>query len=183
MVDGFCTLEVMPQTWLPLGCFVYMGLLDIITVMKKELFNKINIIKNKGFTLIELLVVIAIIGILTAIISANFGTSKSKARDAKKISDIAQLQLTLELYFDRCNSYPATLDLSAGCGGGITLGTFISALPKDGGSNYIYALSGSDYVLMTTLENASSLPDNDLNGNFTGLSRSCNGLVYCVQSK
>lgn len=160
-----------------------MGLLDIIMIMKKELLNKINIIKNKGFTLIELMVVIAIIGILTAIISANFGISKSKARDAKKISDIAQLQLTLELYFDRCDSYPNTLDLTAGCGGGITLGTFISTLPKDGALNYMYASSGSDYVLQTTLENASSLPDNDLDGNITGLSKPCNDPVYCVQSK
>jgi general secretion pathway protein G len=67
--------------------------------MKKILF------KN-GFTLIELLVVLAIIAILTAIVTTNFTTSKSKARDAKRVSDIAQIQLALEMVFDKCNAYP-----------------------------------------------------------------------------
>ncbi len=152
--------------------------------MKKELLKNNKSIKNKAFTLIELLVVIAIIGILTAIVSANLASSKIKARDAKRISDIGQLQLTLELYFDRCNSYPATLDTSgANCSAGVNLGTFISIIPKDPkGNAYGYTMSGFDYVLSATLENSSNMPDGDLDGTILGVV-DCTDPVYCVQSK
>jgi prepilin-type N-terminal cleavage/methylation domain-containing protein len=61
---------------------------------------------KKGFTLVELIVVIAIIGILTGIVTTNFASSRSRARDAKRISDLGHIQLALELYFDRCKQYP-----------------------------------------------------------------------------
>ena len=67
-------------------------------------------IKNtkKGFTLIELLVVIAIIGILSSVVLASLSTARQKSRDAKRISDIGQIQLALELFFDASQSYPST---------------------------------------------------------------------------
>ena len=63
---------------------------------------------RKGFTLIELLVVIAIIGILSSVVLASLSTARQKSRDAKRISDIGQVQLALELYFDKVQSYPST---------------------------------------------------------------------------
>ena len=63
---------------------------------------------KKGFTLIELLVVIAIIGILSSVVLASLSTARQKSRDAKRISDIGQIQLALELYFDANQSYPST---------------------------------------------------------------------------
>ncbi len=67
-------------------------------------------IKNtkKGFTLIELLVVIAIIGILSSVVLASLSTARQKSRDAKRVSDIGQIQLALELYFDASQTYPST---------------------------------------------------------------------------
>jgi len=62
--------------------------------------------KNKGFTLIELLVVIAIIGILSSVVLASLNTAREKSRDAKRVSDIKQLQLALELYYDTKGEYP-----------------------------------------------------------------------------
>ena len=73
--------------------------------------------KNKGFTLIELLVVIAIIGILSSVVLASLSTARQKSRDAKRISDIGQVQLALELYFDRSQSYPSTSASICGAGG------------------------------------------------------------------
>lgn len=66
--------------------------------------------KNKrGFTLIELLVVIAIIGILASVVLASLNTAREKSRDAKRISDVKQLQLALELYFDSSTTgYPVS---------------------------------------------------------------------------
>src|SRR3989344_7113892 len=78
---------------------------------------------RRGFTLIELLVVIAIIGILSAVVLASLNDARLKARDAKRISDIKQLQLALELYYDANSTYPAdTADLAP---------TYISTIPKD----------------------------------------------------
>jgi prepilin-type N-terminal cleavage/methylation domain-containing protein len=67
----------------------------------KKLFSK-----NTGFTLVELMVVISIIAILTGILTTNFTSSRAKARDAKRISDLGHIQLAIELYFDRCKQYP-----------------------------------------------------------------------------
>lgn len=61
---------------------------------------------KRGFTLIELLVVIAIIGILSSVVLASLNSAREKSRDAKKVSDIKQVQLALELYFDSNSEYP-----------------------------------------------------------------------------
>src|SRR3954464_9740768 len=95
---------------------------------------------QKAFTLIELMITVAIIALLTAIILTNLNQPKVRARDAKRVSDIGQLQLALELFFDRCNRYPIVQngmprlvdpdlnDLTNapknGCPDGISLSTF-----------------------------------------------------------
>lgn len=61
---------------------------------------------SSGFTLIELLVVIAIIGILSSIVLASLNSARSKARDVRRMSDIGQLQLALEFYYDANGTYP-----------------------------------------------------------------------------
>jgi prepilin-type N-terminal cleavage/methylation domain-containing protein len=91
----------------------------------------------RGFTLIELLVVIAIIGILSSVVLASLNTARQKSRDARRIADIKQLQLALELYFDSKATYPSSTAQLAP--------TYISILPKDpsDGSAYLYAALGS----------------------------------------
>jgi type II secretion system protein G len=123
--------------------------------MNKYLLNK------KGFTLIELIVVIAIIGILSAVVIVNISSSRSKARDAKRISDIAQIQLALEQYFEWCGVYPknssGAIDTITNCAKKIT--DFISVIPKDPLTkvNYIYGVDDNnvplDYILKAELEN------------------------------
>ncbi|OHB14898.1 MAG: hypothetical protein A2431_02875 [Candidatus Zambryskibacteria bacterium RIFOXYC1_FULL_39_10] len=60
---------------------------------------------KKGFTLIELLVVIAIIGILSSIVLAGIGQSRARARDVKRKMDLKQVQIAMELYFAKCDTY------------------------------------------------------------------------------
>ncbi len=61
-----------------------------------------NFQKNKsgaGFTLIELLVVIAIIGMLSAIVIASLGQSKTKASEAGIKSNFTSIRSQAELYY------------------------------------------------------------------------------------
>lgn len=73
---------------------------------------------SKGFTLVELLVVIAIIGVLATLILLQLGTARSKARDAKRISDVSQIRTASELSFDdNSGRYPGPTPLCPGTGG------------------------------------------------------------------
>lgn len=62
---------------------------------------------HRGFTLIELLVVIAIIGLLATLSVIALNSARLKARDARRVSDIKQLQTALEMYYSDVSSYPA----------------------------------------------------------------------------
>lgn len=79
-----------------------------------------------GFTLIELLVVIAIIGILSSVVLASLNTARKKGRDARRIADIKQLQLALELYYDANGEYPVALTDAA-----LVTPGYIAAIPVD----------------------------------------------------
>ena len=76
---------------------------------------------RQGFTLIELLVVISIIGILSTLAVVSLNDARAKARDAKRISDIKQVQTALELFLADRNGYPLGNDLVLGAGGGASL--------------------------------------------------------------
>jgi prepilin-type N-terminal cleavage/methylation domain-containing protein len=128
----------------------------LISIALIKIKNKYNMKKsNKGFTLVELLVVISIIGILASVVLVSLNSARGKARDARRISDLHQLSLALENYYDSNANYPATLASLAT--------TYIAAVPKDpqAGANYQYAALGSGttcsgYHLGATLENASN---------------------------
>lgn len=62
---------------------------------------------KKGFTLIELLVAVAIVSILASVVFGMLQEGRKKAHDAKRVSDLGQIQLALRLYKDANNGYPA----------------------------------------------------------------------------
>ena len=77
---------------------------------------------KKGFTLIELLVVIAIIGLLSTLAVIALGSARTKARDAKRLSDLKQVQTALELYYTDKAAYPtAAVAITLGTGSAVCL--------------------------------------------------------------
>jgi prepilin-type N-terminal cleavage/methylation domain-containing protein len=72
---------------------------------------------KKGFTLIELLVVISIIGIISAVLLANFNSARERARDAQRKADFRNIQTGLRLFYNDHNYYPgASGGQIQGCG-------------------------------------------------------------------
>lgn len=86
--------------------------------MRKQIFRLNQ--KPTGFTLIELLVVISIIGLLSTLAVVALNNARMKSRDAKRLSDIRQIQTALELYFNDSNDYPATAQPPSMVFGGTT---------------------------------------------------------------
>ena len=61
---------------------------------------------RKGFTLIELLVVVAIIAVLASVILVSFSDVRLKSRDAKRLSDMREIEKALALYHDNNRAFP-----------------------------------------------------------------------------
>lgn len=70
--------------------------------------QKISKTKKFGFTLVELLVVIAIIGLLSAMSIVSLRNSALKGRDMKRVADLRQMALALEMYYQQNSFYPST---------------------------------------------------------------------------
>jgi prepilin-type N-terminal cleavage/methylation domain-containing protein len=65
---------------------------------------------KRGFTLIELLVVITIIGLLSGMILVSLGGIRAKARDVRRMSDIRQIVLAMELAYSDDDQYIRSLE-------------------------------------------------------------------------
>lgn len=142
--------------------------------------------ERQGFTLIEILIVVAIIAILASVVLVGLGPTQQSGRDARRLSDLHEIQNGLELYYNKCGYYPGSLSsgacatglpsaaaypASAGSSvyGGVATaltasgaGLGLSTLPNDPTASKTYrysvnaATSPSSYILGATLENANN---------------------------
>jgi type II secretion system protein G len=132
---------------------------------------------ERGFTLIELLVVIAIIGMLSSVVLSSLNGARKKARDARRLADLKQLQTALELYYSDNVAYPASATQANAATALTSLAPgYISTLPDDplGGSyHYVYKTTsgGTFYCLGSTYEGtapASTCNTTELGSALTG---------------
>lgn len=79
--------------------------------------------KHRAFTLVELLVVIAIIGLLSTVAVVALSSTRSRARDTKRMADAQQIIKAMQLYYDDNGAYPDPSG-ALGCScGNLTLGS------------------------------------------------------------
>lgn len=116
---------------------------------------KIEKIKNKsGFTLIELVVVIAIVSTLavTALALLNPFAQFQKANDARRKSDLSQIQKALESYYQDKGVYPisASSPFQLPVAWGLSWQPYMNVLPKDplSSQHYVYSSSGGQYYYL-----------------------------------
>ena len=127
--------------------------------------SKKQIQKNKGFTLVELLITVAIIGILSAVVLTSMSGARNKAKDGRRISDIKQIQLALELYYDVHTSYPVgAVDsdvLYTDTGSGKPLADFVKISNDPDGDPYFYYGVAQNYHLGAVLQEYNRLVEED----------------------
>jgi len=110
-----------------------------IKIKDKILYNN-SMRKKQGFTLIELLVVIGVIGVLATLVFAAIGTSRSRAQEARIISNMRQLRLVIEQEKgDAANYAQAISQAAAGAAGPIGL-DFIEIFADQGGFDQYFVL-------------------------------------------
>jgi prepilin-type N-terminal cleavage/methylation domain-containing protein/prepilin-type processing-associated H-X9-DG protein len=62
--------------------------------------EKRSLLRGRGFTLVELLVVVAVIAVLAALLLPGLANGKRAAQSAKCMSNLRQLGLAAQMYFD-----------------------------------------------------------------------------------
>lgn len=139
-------------------------------MIKKERLDFASV-SRKGFTLIEILIVVAIIAILASVVLIGLGPTQQSGRDARRLSDLHEIQNGLELFYNKCGYYPGTAPAGV-CANGATAGfnematnlvaagIGVNTVPKDptnsGTHIYYFRTDGaaaSQYILAAVLEN------------------------------
>jgi type II secretion system protein G len=129
----------------------------------------------KGFTLIEMILVAAILGIFAAGILAFTNPHEQilKANDARRKSDLAQIQKALESYYQDNGRYPGTsankIYTSTLVNWGAPWQPYMNIVPQDPAKNHTYvyysSANGQSYVLYANVERGGKDPQSCNSGN------------------
>jgi general secretion pathway protein G len=128
-------------------------------IINVSMFSKVHFSSQKGFTLIELLVVLGVLGIIAGVILAAINpiAQIQKSNDAKRKSDLEQMQRALELYYQDNNKYPpSTGNKINNISWGSVWTGYMSSLPNDPipSHHYVYVVTNTQqtYYLYANLE-------------------------------
>ena len=91
---------------------------------RNDVINEMNK-GRQGFTLIEILIAVAIISILASVVLVGLGPTQQSGRDARRLSDLHEIQTSLELFYNKCGYYPGSLNAGA-CATGLPRSRFLS---------------------------------------------------------
>ena len=139
----------------------------IFSLLMKDFNKPIEIQEPEDFTTIEQFLE----DMMGGLVGTALGNARAKSRDAKRISDIKQIQTALELYFMDQNSYPAVSNpvvlgknnfqvlcdsgfqtTTESCGT-ITYMGQVPSNPEPGGQDYLYNfMNESDYTITFAIE-------------------------------
>jgi len=107
---------------------------------------------NSGFTFIELMVVISIVAIITIVAIISFDSVRQASRDNQRKSDLKNISVALEIYYNRKGYYPNEDYNADGCD---------SSIGACGGSTSWHA--SSDIRDLITEKIITTLPIDPLN--------------------
>jgi len=122
---------------------------------------------KKGFTLIEMLIVVAIIAILSGLILTGLSSARKQARDARRMSDLANIASQLEVYFNANNTY---------------VGATVNPTTDPLNVAYGIGTAATAYCLQATMELSANRKDCQ-SCNVGGINCACpagSGTIYCL---
>lgn len=136
-------------------------------------------------------------------VGGSLGATQSEGRDARRISDLHEIQNGLELYYNKCGRYPGGAAASSDCSAAnVRVSTFagassamigsdigITSIPNDpsAGAKYYYGTdsTGLRYIIAARLEDVNNLVFStykplSLSGISASGLTSCNAPMYCL---
>jgi general secretion pathway protein G len=140
---------------------------------------------NHGFTLIELLIVIAILAIVSVGIGSSFVTSLKSGRDARRKSDLNNIQKALEFYYEDVKAYPAAITAGSpichplGC----ATRNYMQVVPADPVPSYTYRYLPNaptmTYQLYSCIENLNDTGPGVKAAGYAATNCGCSGTTTC----
>ncbi len=135
--------------------------------------------KKNGFTMIEFMVVAVLIGILSTLGLSTYTKSLTRGRDARRVSDMKEVQKTFEVYYSLEGNYNADCDTM------FNDETGKKPQPPAGGLRYVGSCAVDEYIYCSELENDADYGNANC-GDFTSLStctpNTANPNGFCVYS-
>ena len=149
--------------------------------------------KNKGFGLVGILIVVGIIalaggyyynqnsslinGEVEEAVTEEREEAVAKSRDVKRISDLKQVQLALEMYLNSNGTYPVATSYKTLVAKDFLNRDYLYSMPNDEEKSFTYlSLSGETYCLGATME--LNVPGNDARCDTGSVA---NDKVYSIQ--